>query len=456
LVRAILATASHEANLRRQTAHTLFHLADVVGRSIHRAAIEPLVFGDKPWEVDRQEAEEGLARAGSEEEHVRLGPYRSRVARCDEQRSQVGFVVGQVRQHRHHEEPRRDPGRRQLPHSSEPEIGPGRPGLQSPGHRRIDRGDRKVHRHVRGRRDLSQEARVTRDERRLGRDGELQPGDLAGGLENSPGHCEPCLGGLVRVGGRAEGDEPPGSPRSTKLANEAGTIGFLHVDPPLEGAGLAHAEEFVRVTREAVVAAQFAAPIGIHRPAKRHGPGVQAVHELFRSKLVIFDAPSFVDRVAETRGHPRRRNTGLNRPISTALHVLSISGHNKTRGPTDPRVSSLPAPASAAARSATRPRATIASWPAGAGSLRLGSRLIYHQIPISEEPPIQHLDRFAGLVLCSHLDEPESARPSRELVRDDPNRLHGSGLLKELAQVLLRGLEGEVSDEQLCGHRATS
>jgi hypothetical protein len=123
---------------------------------------------------------------------------------------------------------------------------------------------------------------------------------------------------------------------------------------------------------------------------------------------------------------------------------------------TIPGSSPLAAPASAAARATAGPRPTIAPWAAGAGSLRLGSRLIDDQIPISEEPPIQHLDRFAGLVLRSHLDEPESARPSRELVRDDPDGFHGSGLLKELAQVLLRGLEGEVSDEQLCGHRATS
>jgi len=86
----------------------------------------------------------------------------------------------------------------------------------------------------------------------------------------------------------------------------------------------------------------------------------------------------------------------------------------------------------------------------------LRPRLVDHEVPIPEKTTIQHLDRFAGLFLCRHLDEPESARPSRELVRDDPNRLHGAGLLKELAKVLLRGLEGEVSYEQLCGHRATS
>jgi len=88
--------------------------------------------------------------------------------------------------------------------------------------------------------------------------------------------------------------------------------------------------------------------------------------------------------------------------------------------------------------------------------LRLRPSLIDHEVPIPEKPTVQHLDRLGGLFFRGHLDEPESARPSRELVRDDPNRLHGPGLLKELAKVLLGSLEGEVSDEQLCGHRATS
>jgi len=88
--------------------------------------------------------------------------------------------------------------------------------------------------------------------------------------------------------------------------------------------------------------------------------------------------------------------------------------------------------------------------------LRLRPCLVYDEISIPEEPTVEHLDCFASLFLCRHLDEPESARPSGELVRDDPDRFDGSGLLEELAKVLLGGLEGKVSDEQLCGHRSTS
>jgi hypothetical protein len=117
----------------------------------------------------------------------------------------------------------------------------------------------------------------------------------------------------------------------------------------------------------------------------------------------------------------------------------------------------LATPTSAAA-APTRPGPAVATWAAAAcsGPLRLRPSLIYHEISIPEQPTVQHLDRFGGLFFRGHLDEPESARPSRELVRDDTNRLHGPGLLKELAKVLLGSLEGEVPYEQLCGHRATS
>jgi len=138
---------------------------------------------------------------------------------------------------------------------------------------------------------------------------------------------------------------------------------------------------------------------------------------------------------------------------------MSFFRHRKTRGPGwIPGLSPtryLAAPTTAAA-APTRPRAAVATRPAGTAPLRLRPRLVYDEISIPEEPTVQHLDCLARLFLCRHLDEPESARPSRELVRDDPDGLHGPGLLEELAKVLLGGLEGEVSYEQLCGHRTTS
>jgi len=87
--------------------------------------------------------------------------------------------------------------------------------------------------------------------------------------------------------------------------------------------------------------------------------------------------------------------------------------------------------------------------------LGLRPSFIDDEIPIPEEAPIQHLDRLGRLLFGGHLDKPESARPSRELVGDDPNGFDGAGLREELAEIFLRGLEGEVTYEQLSSHRAT-
>jgi hypothetical protein len=122
----------------------------------------------------------------------------------------------------------------------------------------------------------------------------------------------------------------------------------------------------------------------------------------------------------------------------------------------DPRAlsSCLPAPTSAAA--STWPRPSIASRTTRSGPLRLWPRLVDDEVSVPEEPTVQHLYCLASLFLGRHLDEPESARPTGELVRDDSDCFDGSGLLEELAKVLLGGLEGEVTYEQLCGHRTTS
>jgi hypothetical protein len=114
------------------------------------------------------------------------------------------------------------------------------------------------------------------------------------------------------------------------------------------------------------------------------------------------------------------------------------------------------APPASAASSPARAWSTVAARAAGAGALGLRPSLVDHEVSIPEKPTVEHLDRLIGLFLRRHLDEPESARPSRELIRDDTDRLHGSGLLEELAKVLLGGLEGKIPDEQLCGHRPTS
>src|SRR5712691_11830718 len=105
----------------------------------------------------------------------------------------------------------------------------------------------------------------------------------------------------------------------------------------------------------------------------------------------------------------------------------------------------------AAALTTTWTRSPISTRPARP-ALRLRPRLVNDEIAIPEEPTVQHLDRLGGLFLRGHLDEPEAARPARELVGDDPHGLDGSRLGEQLAEILLGGLKGEVAYEQLCGH----
>src|SRR5262249_55089824 len=91
---------------------------------------------------------------------------------------------------------------------------------------------------------------------------------------------------------------------------------------------------------------------------------------------------------------------------------------------------------------------------AASTALRLGARLVDDQVAIAEETAVQHLDGLRRFLLGGHLDEPEAAGTSRELVGDDADRLDGAGLLEELTEVFFRGLEGKVPDEELSGHRA--
>src|SRR5207244_2590255 len=114
----------------------------------------------------------------------------------------------------------------------------------------------------------------------------------------------------------------------------------------------------------------------------------------------------------------------------------------------------LPAPASAAP-TAARPRSAVASRPARA-PLRLRPGLVDDEVAVPEQMTVQHLDRLGRLLLRGHLHEAEPARPPCALVRDDPHRFHGAGLLKQFPEILLRGLKRKVADEKLGGHHTTS
>jgi len=90
--------------------------------------------------------------------------------------------------------------------------------------------------------------------------------------------------------------------------------------------------------------------------------------------------------------------------------------------------------------------------PSAATALGLRPGFVDDEIAVTEEAPVQHFDCFLGFLFGRHLHEPEAPGPAGELVGDDPDRLDGAGLGEELAKILLRGLEGQVTDEQLSGH----
>jgi hypothetical protein len=57
--------------------------------------------------------------------------------------------------------------------------------------------------------------------------------------------------------------------------------------------------------------------------------------------------------------------------------------------------------------------------------LRLRPSFVHNQMAVSEEAPVEHLDRLPGSFPRGHLHEPEPTRPSRELIGDDPHRPPG-------------------------------
>src|SRR5207249_5092882 len=154
----------------------------------------------------------------------------------------------------------------------------------------------------------------------------------------------------------------------------------------------------VRVAREAVPARHLAAAVGIDRPAEGHRAPVEAVQQVLGLELTIFDAAALVDRAPEPGRHPGRRDAGLYKALAPGgRHVLSIQSPRKPGDLVfDPRVVCsvcLAAPASAAARRAAGPCATVAPRAAAdSAPLRLWARLVDHEIAIPEEPTVQHLD----------------------------------------------------------------
>src|SRR5262249_37833415 len=135
------------------------------------------------------------------------------------------------------------------------------------------------------------------------------------------------------------------------------------------------------------------------------------------------------------RAHRQNPDTGPGRERPRPA-IRALLGQTSA-APAAPRTSPAAGPATAApARPAAR--SALGLWP----------RLVDHQVPISEEAAVQHFHSPGCLLFGGHLDEAEPARASSELICDDAYGFDSAGLLEQLSKVFLRGLEGEVADEQ--------
>ncbi len=101
--------------------------------------------------------------------------------------------------------------------------------------------------------------------------------------------AEFALGRLVRIGGGSDGDVLALNLFHAQVAagERAGIL--LDVNFLLE-VGAVQLHVFVRVTRVAILAAEFAAAIGIHRPGKRHASRVAMIQDRSHGQQEIFRA----------------------------------------------------------------------------------------------------------------------------------------------------------------------
>jgi hypothetical protein len=103
-----------------------------------------------------------------------------------------------------------------------------------------------------------------------------------------------------------------------------------------------------------------------------------------------------------------------------------------------------------AAATATAPEA--AATAAAATTVFLGSGFVDLQRPAIDLSTIKVLNRSLGLCVPRHLDECKPARLSRIAVRHDADRLDLPYLTKQLFQVLLGRLKGQISHIQFNRH----
>ena len=106
-------------------------------------------------------------------------------------------------------------------------------------------------------------------------------------FEDRAGALEAPLGGLIGIGGRADGDAV-GPIELAQLAAQDFRSGGFGIDLGLEVARILHAHELVGVARVTVVAAELAAAVGVDGPLERH-IGLGAIEDAARADLEVLD-----------------------------------------------------------------------------------------------------------------------------------------------------------------------
>ena len=168
------------------------------------------------------------------------------------------------------------------------EFGPWSARFQQSGQLLIHRGDGDVDAEHIAAGDLAQQVQIAHDEVALGDQSQV-PAALSGeDLQDGAGAFEAALGGLVRVGGGADGDAFVLVLNARQFLPEKVAGGGLGVDLVFEIRRVEF-HELVSVAGIAVLAADFAAPVGVDGPAEGH-VGFGAVQDTPRRNFEILHA----------------------------------------------------------------------------------------------------------------------------------------------------------------------
>src|SRR5713101_4670554 len=170
------------------------------------------------------------------------------------------------------------------------------------------------------------------------------------------------------------------------------------------------------------------------------------------------------DKTARRRGNwlfrPRRDQKNYVRELRTGLSVSRKSHWHSSQGKKRDR--GLPAvaiSAAAAATTTTTAAATTISTTASATTAArasAGASLVDLNPAALQIGVIEGLDCGGRVGRLDHLDEPETPRLPRELVRHYDRAFHLTGLPKQLRQVLLSNRVGEIAYIQLSGHNSSA